>query len=44
MQKLSMVKSEDSVQVVSEPVSASAFFAYDFLKRQAKISMVIYFS
>ena len=34
--KLPMVKSDDSVQVVSEPVSASAFFAYDFYKKTGK--------
>lgn len=34
--QLPMVKSEDSVQVVSEPVSASAFFAYDFFKKTGK--------
>lgn len=31
--KLPMVKSVDSVQIVSEPVAASAFFAYDFYKK-----------
>ncbi len=34
--KLPMVKSADSVQVVSEPVSASSFFAYDFFKKNGK--------
>ena len=34
--KLPMVKSVDSVQIVSEPVAASAFFAYDFYKKSGK--------